>query len=289
VPQLVKDTGASLLVTDFASLRLGRQWRDAVAAKLEVPFHEVDAHNVVPAWVASGACSSHSAASKGELSGLGKGRGGKSQPGGLLRVWLSQRAATFAEPARLPRSSLSTQELCVTAVRCPCCDCWMLHQTCSVPADGHRTSQLYRFCCTAEKREYAARTIRPKIHSKLPEFLTDYPELAPQVGRDLLVEWVKCFSFGLLSVLQAQRTACKLARCLRSVIAVLRGLLGWLCTGWISKGGNRAGRLAVTGSGLPKRRGSLPGNADVRCTAGVVHTVAAACCPAGCVDVRGGS
>ncbi|KAI3433882.1 hypothetical protein D9Q98_003684 [Chlorella vulgaris] len=86
VPQLVKDTGASLLVTDFASLRLGRQWRDAVAAKLEVPFHEVDAHNVVPAWVAS------------------------------------------------------------------------------------------------EKREYAARTIRPKIHSKLPEFLTDYPELAPQAA-----------------------------------------------------------------------------------------------------------
>lgn len=102
VPQLVKDTGASLLVTDFASLRLGRQWRDAVAAKLEVPFHEVDAHNVVPAWVASGVRSSHSAASKGELSGLGKGRGGKGQPGELLRVWLSQRAATFAEPARLP-------------------------------------------------------------------------------------------------------------------------------------------------------------------------------------------
>lgn len=25
-----------------------------VAEKLEVPFHEVDAHNVVPVWVASG-------------------------------------------------------------------------------------------------------------------------------------------------------------------------------------------------------------------------------------------
>lgn len=55
VPQLVKDTGASLLVTDFAPLRLGRQWREAVSEQLEVPFHEVDAHNVVPVWVASGA------------------------------------------------------------------------------------------------------------------------------------------------------------------------------------------------------------------------------------------
>ncbi len=50
----MQDTGASLLVTDYAPLRLGRQWREAVAGKLEVPFHEVDAHNVVPVWVASG-------------------------------------------------------------------------------------------------------------------------------------------------------------------------------------------------------------------------------------------
>ncbi|EFN58989.1 CPD photolyase [Chlorella variabilis] len=84
VPQLVKDTGASLLVTDFAPLRLGRHWREGVAAKIKVPFHEVDAHNVVPVWVAS------------------------------------------------------------------------------------------------DKREYAARTIRPKIHSKLPEFLTEFPQLEPQ-------------------------------------------------------------------------------------------------------------
>lgn len=59
VPQLVKDTGASLLVTDFAPLRLGRHWREGVAAKIKVPFHEVDAHNVVPVWVASGAPCRH--------------------------------------------------------------------------------------------------------------------------------------------------------------------------------------------------------------------------------------
>ncbi|GAB4814126.1 hypothetical protein N2152v2_001172 [Parachlorella kessleri] len=85
IPRLVKETGAGLLVTDFAPLRLGRQWRDTIATRIDVPFHEVDAHNVVPVWVAS------------------------------------------------------------------------------------------------DKREYAARTIRPKITSKLPEFLTEYPQLQKQL------------------------------------------------------------------------------------------------------------
>ncbi|KIY94077.1 deoxyribodipyrimidine photo-lyase [Monoraphidium neglectum] len=54
IPKLVRDTGAGLLVTDYSPLRLGRQWRDQVSAALgAVPFHEVDAHNVVPVWSAS--------------------------------------------------------------------------------------------------------------------------------------------------------------------------------------------------------------------------------------------
>lgn len=36
LPQLVQESGASLLVTDFTPLRLGRQWKEGVAAKLEV-------------------------------------------------------------------------------------------------------------------------------------------------------------------------------------------------------------------------------------------------------------
>ncbi|KAG2489952.1 hypothetical protein HYH03_011582 [Edaphochlamys debaryana] len=81
LPELVSRLGAGLLVTDYAPLRLGRQWREQVASSLSVPFHEVDAHNVVPVWVAS------------------------------------------------------------------------------------------------DKREVGARTLRPKIHKALPEFLTDFPEL----------------------------------------------------------------------------------------------------------------
>jgi deoxyribodipyrimidine photo-lyase len=41
------------LVTDFDPLRLKRQWKEAVAQRLDIPFFEVDAHNIVPCWVAS--------------------------------------------------------------------------------------------------------------------------------------------------------------------------------------------------------------------------------------------
>jgi len=84
VPSFVKACGASVLVTDYGPLRLGRTWRAAIAKSVTVPVHEVDAHNVVPVWV------------------------------------------------------------------------------------------------TSDKREYAARTIRPKIHAKLPEFLHEFPEVPVQ-------------------------------------------------------------------------------------------------------------
>jgi deoxyribodipyrimidine photo-lyase len=39
--------------TDFSPLKTGRQWRDAVASLASIAVYEVDAHNIVPAWVAS--------------------------------------------------------------------------------------------------------------------------------------------------------------------------------------------------------------------------------------------
>ncbi|KAG2438770.1 hypothetical protein HXX76_005312 [Chlamydomonas incerta] len=54
LPALVSGLGAGLLVTDYSPLRLGRTWREQVCSALgSVPVHEVDAHNVVPVWVAS--------------------------------------------------------------------------------------------------------------------------------------------------------------------------------------------------------------------------------------------
>lgn len=54
LPQFLKKYGAGCLVTDFDPLRLKRQWKEAVNQKLDIPFFEVDAHNIVPCWVASG-------------------------------------------------------------------------------------------------------------------------------------------------------------------------------------------------------------------------------------------
>ena len=55
LPEFLKSHKAAALVTDFSPLRVPIAWKTEVAAKLPsgVPFYEVDAHNVVPVWVAS--------------------------------------------------------------------------------------------------------------------------------------------------------------------------------------------------------------------------------------------
>lgn len=57
VPELVIEAvqkfNPSVLVCDFSPLRIGRMWREYIAQKVTVPMHEVDSHNVVPAWVIS--------------------------------------------------------------------------------------------------------------------------------------------------------------------------------------------------------------------------------------------
>jgi deoxyribodipyrimidine photo-lyase len=45
---------AAVVVTDFSPLRLPRQWRQRIAGELQCPLYEVDAHNIVPCWEASG-------------------------------------------------------------------------------------------------------------------------------------------------------------------------------------------------------------------------------------------
>ncbi len=49
----LESVGASILIHDFDPLREKRRWRSAVAEQVKIPVHEVDAHNVVPLWVAS--------------------------------------------------------------------------------------------------------------------------------------------------------------------------------------------------------------------------------------------
>ena len=81
IPKFINENNASILVADFDPLRIKRIWKKEVAKKINIPFYEVDAHNIVPC--------------------------------------------------------------------------------------------LY----VSEKTEFAAYTIRPKIHKNLPEFLDDFPKL----------------------------------------------------------------------------------------------------------------
>lgn len=55
IPNFLKESGASLLVTDFSPLREVRQWKEELCKRVpgSVSIHEVDTHNVVPVWVAS--------------------------------------------------------------------------------------------------------------------------------------------------------------------------------------------------------------------------------------------
>lgn len=48
IPKFLESINASLLVTDFNPLKIVRRWKKSVADKIKIPFHEVDAHNIVP-------------------------------------------------------------------------------------------------------------------------------------------------------------------------------------------------------------------------------------------------
>lgn len=53
IPTFAKKIRAGAVVTDFSPLRRSRRWKDNIAKNLTVSFYEVDAHNIVPAWLTS--------------------------------------------------------------------------------------------------------------------------------------------------------------------------------------------------------------------------------------------
>lgn len=50
IPRFLKKIHASILITDFSPLRTMRHWRQGVSNRINIPFFEVDAHNIVPCW-----------------------------------------------------------------------------------------------------------------------------------------------------------------------------------------------------------------------------------------------
>ncbi|NJD55121.1 MAG: deoxyribodipyrimidine photo-lyase [Nitrospirae bacterium] len=53
LPRFLELHRAGALVTDFDPLRIKRIWKSGVASAISIPFHEVDAHNIVPCWQVS--------------------------------------------------------------------------------------------------------------------------------------------------------------------------------------------------------------------------------------------
>jgi deoxyribodipyrimidine photo-lyase len=53
IPKWAAALDVALLVADFDPLRIKRAWKDQAAPSLTIPFIEVDAHNIVPCWLAS--------------------------------------------------------------------------------------------------------------------------------------------------------------------------------------------------------------------------------------------
>ena len=48
IPKFIKKNNASVIVSDFDPLRIKRIWKREIAKKIQIPFYEVDAHNIVP-------------------------------------------------------------------------------------------------------------------------------------------------------------------------------------------------------------------------------------------------
>jgi deoxyribodipyrimidine photo-lyase len=53
VPDLLGEVSPALLVTDFDPLKPKRAWREGACKEIDMTVYEVDAHNVVPCWLAS--------------------------------------------------------------------------------------------------------------------------------------------------------------------------------------------------------------------------------------------
>ena len=51
--KLIKNIAAGAVITDFSPLKINRAWKKTVARQLDCALFEVDAHNIVPAWLAS--------------------------------------------------------------------------------------------------------------------------------------------------------------------------------------------------------------------------------------------
>jgi deoxyribodipyrimidine photo-lyase len=48
IPEFIKKNDVSIIVTDFDPLKIKRKWKKEIAEKINIPFYEIDAHNIIP-------------------------------------------------------------------------------------------------------------------------------------------------------------------------------------------------------------------------------------------------
>ncbi len=53
IVDFLKSSGCGALISDFSPLNIKKDWVSKIKARIHVPFYEVDAHNIVPCWIAS--------------------------------------------------------------------------------------------------------------------------------------------------------------------------------------------------------------------------------------------
>ncbi len=49
----ITKNNAGFIVSDFDPLKVKRRWKEELNTQIDAPHHEVDAHNIVPCWIAS--------------------------------------------------------------------------------------------------------------------------------------------------------------------------------------------------------------------------------------------
>jgi deoxyribodipyrimidine photo-lyase len=53
IPKFITKMKVGALVTDFSPLKINQGWKEKIKLQINIPFYEVDAHNIVPCWIAS--------------------------------------------------------------------------------------------------------------------------------------------------------------------------------------------------------------------------------------------
>ncbi len=53
IPEFLRKIKAGVLITDFDPLKIKRYWKNKISQAIDIPFYEVDAHNIVPTFYAS--------------------------------------------------------------------------------------------------------------------------------------------------------------------------------------------------------------------------------------------